>query len=259
MKKGGPLEFIADKFYLPTCTEQPDGEGTKLLKDFQLWELVNIVPEVVLDIPDRLREKFFITSTFLQNALEKYLIQTVSKDSDIFNEFEVDFKLNQMAYFTSATKHYSWPKGAGKAIRHRKFRFFFFINFIQTAVTGIGSQNIIDVEVDNDARLEVADLEKHLQACLDSKRPVYAVVAIIGSTEQGACDPLDKIVELRQKVRFLCYSPIYFVLANVFFFSFVAKASVLSFMLTRLGVPTFPPRLFRKGCQFLEVSFQLYH
>jgi hypothetical protein len=121
MKKDGPLEFIADRFHLPTCTESPDSEGTKLLKDFQPWELLNIVPEVVLDIPDRLREKFFITPTFLQKALEKYLIQTVSKDSDIFDELEEGIKLNQMAYFTSSTKHYSWPKAAGKAMRHKIF------------------------------------------------------------------------------------------------------------------------------------------
>jgi glutamate/tyrosine decarboxylase-like PLP-dependent enzyme len=56
--------------------------------------------------------------------------------------------------------------------------------------------------VDNDARLKVDDLRKHLEESLRLKRPVYAVVAIIGSTEQGACDPLDQIVVLRDEVGF---------------------------------------------------------
>ena len=56
---------------------------------------------------------------------------------------------------------------------------------------------MIDVNVDDGARIDVEDLKTKLQGCLEAKRAVYAVVAIIGSTEHGACDPLDKIVSLR--------------------------------------------------------------
>lgn len=42
-------------------------------------------------------------------------------------------------------------------------------------------------------------LERHLQSCVDNKQAVYAVVAIIGSTEEGAVDRLSEIVELRKK------------------------------------------------------------
>jgi glutamate/tyrosine decarboxylase-like PLP-dependent enzyme len=56
---------------------------------------------------------------------------------------------------------------------------------------------VIDVNVDDGARIDVEDLKIKLQDCLADKRAVYAVVAIIGSTEHGACDPLDKIVSLR--------------------------------------------------------------
>jgi glutamate/tyrosine decarboxylase-like PLP-dependent enzyme len=56
---------------------------------------------------------------------------------------------------------------------------------------------MIDVNVDDGARIDVEDLKTKLQGCLANKRAVYAVVAIIGSTEHGACDPLDKIISLR--------------------------------------------------------------
>jgi hypothetical protein len=101
-------------------------------------------------------------------------------------------------YFVGTTKHYSWPKGAGGAIS---------LLILQTqsnrhlclAVTGIGSDNIIDVPVDACARMDIPSLDGLLKTCLDKKQAVYAVVAIIGSTEHGAVDPIKGVVELRVK------------------------------------------------------------
>jgi hypothetical protein len=108
MESGGPLEFIADTFRLRDNDE-------KFFKDLTPWELLNIPPGVVLDIPDRLRKMYSITPQFLQTNLKKYLVQTVGKDSNIFQKFNTDeTKLNEMVYFVSAAKHYSWPKAAGK-------------------------------------------------------------------------------------------------------------------------------------------------
>ncbi|KAL9032331.1 MAG: hypothetical protein Q9214_008014, partial [Letrouitia sp. 1 TL-2023] len=52
--------------------------------------------------------------------------------------------------------------------------------------------------------MNAKDLDKLLAGCIDSKdeskrTPVYAVVAIMGSTEQGAVDPLVEILDLRDK------------------------------------------------------------
>lgn len=108
MKAGCPLEFTAPTFRLS------DDDET-LFKDLTSWELLNIRPSVVLNIPDRLRQLYGITSQGLQEALEKYLVQSAGKDSEIFQEFNTtETKLNKMVYFISAAKHYSWPKAAGK-------------------------------------------------------------------------------------------------------------------------------------------------
>lgn len=45
----------------------------------------------------------------------------------------------------------------------------------------------------------VKNLEQKLENCIKSKTPVYMVVAIMGSTEQGAVDPLVEIIQLRNK------------------------------------------------------------
>ncbi len=60
---------------------------------------------------------------------------------------------------------------------------------------------MIDVPVDLDARMDVAELRKLLETCLDEHRPVYTVVAVIGSTEESAVDPLEDVLELREEFR----------------------------------------------------------
>jgi glutamate/tyrosine decarboxylase-like PLP-dependent enzyme len=63
---------------------------------------------------------------------------------------------------------------------------------------GIGSENLVKVDVDDAARVDIDKLEQHLTRCLKEEQPVYAVVAVIGSTEEGAVDPLRKILAMRQ-------------------------------------------------------------
>ena len=70
---------------------------------------------------------------------------------------------------------------------------------VALAVTGIGANNFIGVELDHGARVDLGALRKHLQGCLDEKRAVYAVVAIVGSTEEGCVDPLGGIIRIRDE------------------------------------------------------------
>ncbi|KAG9121292.1 hypothetical protein FRC07_002791 [Ceratobasidium sp. 392] len=168
--KGTPLEHIRDKFEIELCT----GEK-KLFSAASTWELMNLKPATVFEIPERLENEFSISSTFLTNTMNKYLIQSLGKDV-----LEKKFGISQPTrYFVGSTKHYSWPKGA--------------------ALTGIGSDNLIDVPVDTNARMDCSALDELLKDCLDNKRAVYAVVAIMGSTEHGAVDPIADVIGLREK------------------------------------------------------------
>ena len=80
-----------------------------------------------------------------------------------------------------STKHYCWPKMA--------------------AVCGYGSHALIDVFVDADARMDIKRLDAQLQHCLEQRIPVVQVVAVLGSTEESAIDPLTDILALREKFR----------------------------------------------------------
>ncbi|CAG8650538.1 6683_t:CDS:2 [Funneliformis caledonium] len=70
----------------------------------------------------------------------------------------------------------------------RSWSLVYFLNMI--AIVGIGSKNLIPVPVDDAARMDIDQLKESLKECVEKRQAVYAVVAILGSTEHGACDPL---------------------------------------------------------------------
>jgi hypothetical protein len=83
--------------------------------------------------------------------------------------------------FVPGTKHYSFPKAA--------------------AILGMGATGVVNLPVDRDARTSMAALESDLEGCLRRHQPVYAVVSVIGSTEEGAVDPLVDLLALRECFR----------------------------------------------------------
>lgn len=68
---------------------------------------------------------------------------------------------------------------------------------ISIAICGLGSDHVVGIAADHEARVDLDDLRAHLEASLANQQAVYAVVAIIGSTEEGAVDPLRGILAMR--------------------------------------------------------------
>ncbi|KAL0958857.1 hypothetical protein HGRIS_014175 [Hohenbuehelia grisea] len=168
MKK--ELNFIADSFKITTCLG-----ASKLFNELDNWELLNLQVPTILEIPERLYDDYGITSKYLDAVMKNYTIQSVSKD-----KIEADWGIKHTPQlFVAATKHYSWPKAA--------------------AIAGIGSDNAVDVPVDIHARVDIPALRKLLDARLKAKKAVYAVVAVMGTTEEGAVDPLGEIIKLRKE------------------------------------------------------------
>ncbi|KAK6216154.1 hypothetical protein LQW54_003728 [Pestalotiopsis sp. IQ-011] len=133
----------------------------KLFSELSDWELLNLKSGDILDIPDRLYQEYGISNKFLSDVMNKYTIQSTGEDG-LENKYTED---KPAQYMLSTTRHYSWPKGA----------------------------------VDKAVRVDVAELDKKLKESLEKERPVYAVVAIIETTEEGAVDPLDSISALRKQ------------------------------------------------------------
>ncbi|GAO18709.1 hypothetical protein UVI_02053150 [Ustilaginoidea virens] len=173
MRHGG-LKFIAGKFKVEPCKL---GSEEKLFSELTTWELLNLRPETVLGLPEKLNSEFGISGTYLQDTLQEYNIQTVGR-----RPLEDEFKIEKEGkYLIGTSRHYSWPKTA--------------------AIAGLGSGNIIGIPVDNAARVDIKVLEEKLLECVKSDTAVYAVVAVVGSTEEGAVDRLTEIIKLRNKFR----------------------------------------------------------
>ncbi|KAL1870867.1 hypothetical protein Daus18300_004956 [Diaporthe australafricana] len=170
MAFNGLLSHIGTTFTVTTAQNKED-----LMINLTTWELLNLRVETILDLPDRLNRDYGMSASYLEKVMDQYGIQSVGKEA-IEKHFGIE-KTPQ--YMLSSTRHYSWPKGA--------------------AIAGIGSQNVISIPVDHGARLDLSELEKRLEFNLEQQKAVYAVVAIIGSTEEGAVDRLGEILNLRRE------------------------------------------------------------
>ncbi|KAI1419520.1 pyridoxal-dependent decarboxylase domain-containing protein [Xylaria sp. FL1777] len=170
-QKGEALEFLSDIFHVDNC------QGVrKLFSKLTTWELLNLRPSDILDLPDRLYQEHGISNAFLSDVMNKFTIQSTGKDV-----LEREFQVKPCQYMLATTRHYSWPKGA--------------------AITGLGSDNVVGIPVDLGARADLNELEKMLRKSLEDEQPVLAVVGIIGSTEEGAVDPLSGILALRKQLQ----------------------------------------------------------
>jgi glutamate/tyrosine decarboxylase-like PLP-dependent enzyme len=156
----------------------PTGKSVTLI-ELDTWSVLNLKADDILALPTRLTNEYQISRDAVTTSLAQYSLQSLG-----IQEFSRRF-LSQIqespVFFVPGTKHYSFPKAA--------------------AVLGIGASNMIDVPVDKDARMDIAALKELLEKCLAEKRPVYTVVAVMGSTEESAIDPIKDVLALRDEFR----------------------------------------------------------
>ncbi|MBU0586693.1 tyrosine decarboxylase, partial [Candidatus Micrarchaeota archaeon] len=77
------------------------------------------------------------------------------------------------------SKHYSWVKGAD--------------------ILGIGANNFIEVQVDNNFHMDIGILRKTIDEHAEKKIPIIAVVAVVGTTEEGSVDKVAEIAKVRDE------------------------------------------------------------
>lgn len=66
-------------------------------------------------------------------------------------------------------------------------------------VLGFGRRALVSVRVAPDFRMSIEDLERQLDLADRQGRHVVSVVAVVGSTEEGAVDPVHEILDLRAR------------------------------------------------------------
>lgn len=122
------------------------------------WELMNMSTKEIMDLLDSVPEK--IDDIKAHSARSGKHLQQLGK------------------WLVPQTKHYSWLKAAD--------------------IIGIGLDQVIPVPVDHNYRMDINELEKIVRQLAAEKTPILGVVGVVGSTEEGAIDGIDKIVALRR-------------------------------------------------------------
>ena len=163
----------------------------KILANCSAWELLNLPIELVANLPALVKAQTGIDEVQMASFIGPFTVSALGM-AGACQEYIFKRGLKNLPVLTTpATKHYSWPKAA--------------------ALLGLGTNQQWDVHVDLDARQEVdrahrmhrdpSTLRAYLQKALDTCTPVITVVAVIGSTEESAVDPLHDIVQLRDEFR----------------------------------------------------------
>lgn len=123
---------------------------------------------------DALRKKRDISITeankLSSELLKKSEYSLSNNMGKIFTEFPP-------VIFSSGTAHYSIKKAAD--------------------LLGIGSSNAVLVNMDTNFRLDITDLKKKIDIAISENKIPLAVIAIAGTTEEGAVDPIHDVLDLR--------------------------------------------------------------
>lgn len=140
----------------------------ELVSDKDEWALMNMSTEEILDRLEKVPDKIEEIKT--HSARSGKNLEKLGK------------------WLVPQTKHYSWLKAAD--------------------IIGIGLDQVVSVPVDHNYRMDIKELERIISELADQKIPILGVVGVVGSTEEGAVDEIDKIaihdinrtVNLREKL-----------------------------------------------------------
>ena len=154
------------------------GGGTGRLVELDTWTLLNLDVDVVAGLPGVLAARGVAREVFMQ-VLGGYSAGNLGL-INFYRTFMADVP-EAPVFLAPATGHYSWPKAG--------------------TLLGLGQNALWAQRVDLDARMSLEAVEESLEAALRRRVPVLCAVAVIGSTEESAVDPLEGLLALRERYR----------------------------------------------------------
>lgn len=124
------------------------------------WELLNMSVSEILDLMDKAGEKL--------DEIKEHSARGMGDKIGMLGKWLIP-----------QTKHYSWLKAGD--------------------ILGLGVDTMVPVKVDNHYRMDIDELRKIIEEYTSKNIPILGVVGVVGSTEEGAVDHIDKIVEVRDE------------------------------------------------------------
>ncbi|HEU4965360.1 MAG TPA: pyridoxal-dependent decarboxylase [Bacilli bacterium] len=154
----------------------PTGGAAEVLS-LDTWALLNLRTDDILQLPQRMEREYGVSLQTVTDALNRHTLQ--SRGIGYWHGQLYRDGVQEPVATAPATMHYSWPKSAN--------------------ILGMGADQLLPIHVDEDGRMRVDHLRDVLTTCLQERRPVLTVVAVLGTTEESAVDPLAEIVRLREE------------------------------------------------------------
>lgn len=152
------------------------------LEDATPWQLANLSIDQVVTL--RHSTLSLARKELSQEDFERFC------DAIEYARFEalgmVDFfekypSLRGASVLVPGTAHYSWEKSL--------------------KILGWGKRNLITVRTDAHMRMDIQHLREILEEHAANKRPVLAIIGVLGTTEFGTVDPLKELLDTRDALR----------------------------------------------------------
>jgi glutamate/tyrosine decarboxylase-like PLP-dependent enzyme len=156
------------------------GSSLAMLRDLDLWQLLNIRPKCSLDLWEKLwaaAPKPAVETALRQHSLASLGYQDYSRQ--LTREF--GDPLAAGVVLAAGTSHYSWAK--------------------IVAALGLGSNQLVLIPVGRECRMDPDALWREIQSLTNDRIPIMACVSTCGTTEEGAVDDLQRILEVRDRAQ----------------------------------------------------------
>ena len=134
----------------------------ELVQGFGDFALLNLPTGRILDLVDQVRQAGRLED------LRRFSVRGAGMSS---------YELGKL--LVPQSKHYSWVKAVD--------------------VLGIGQENLVYIQVTKDYRMDLDHLKETIDHLVEERTPILGVVAVTGTTEEGAVDEVHRVVALRKE------------------------------------------------------------
>ena len=196
LEQGQQFVAIRDTLKLPN--------GEKLAQA-TAWQLLNLKQDDALALPAQMADLLSQdkNSQWDEADVWKTLGNSYSLNGKGMNFFYQKYLIQEdikaPAIIVPSTKHYSWIKstsllgmgGGQKGLSEKQM----------LDIEVIKDDGLLNVYVDEEGKVKTQLLQGVLNTCKQHKKPVVMNVAVVGSTEEGAVDPVEKLLAIRENFR----------------------------------------------------------